>query len=352
MTLNITDKRSEQLHQWLSQHTDKYLFDLESLQVASSDASFRSYYRIFSQALNKMIIIMDAPPPQENCAIFCDIAQTLEQQGVNVPKTLEKDLQHGFLLQSDLGNTTYYQAIQSGIDDVKLQTIYREALDALVLMQQTPAEHLPTYDAARLRSEMDLFEEWYVQKHKASELSEKEKQRLYPVLDTLAEFNAKEPLVFVHRDFHSPNLMLIDSTNTASEGTNPAIIDFQDALYGPLSYDVASLVMDARTTWEEPQQLDWAIRYWEKARAAGLPVPEAFGEFHRNYEAMSLQRNLRILGVFARLALRDNKKHYLNHIPRVTAYIRQVANRYDEYAIIARILDRLDNVTLEAGYTF
>lgn len=349
MTLNITDKRSEQLHQWLSQHTDKYLFDIESLRVASADASFRSYYRIVSNAFNKTLIIMDAPPAQENCAAFCDIARLLDQHGVNVPKILEEDQQLGFLLLSDLGDCTYYQAIQNGLDDNKLQTIYREALDALVLIQQTPAAHLPPYDAPRLREEMNLFEEWYVKKHKENELTEKEKQRLYPVLDELAEFNAKEPQVFVHRDFHSPNLMLVESS---ADKSNPAVIDFQDALYGPLSYDVASLVMDARTTWEEPQQLDWAIRYWEKARAAGLPVPESFGEFHRHYEAMSLQRNLRILGVFARLALRDNKQHYLDHIPRVTAYIRQVANRYDEYAIIARILDRLDNITLEVGYTF
>lgn len=349
MSLNITDKRSEQLHQWLSQHTDKYLFDLESLRVASSDASFRSYYRIFSKAFNQSLIIMDAPPPQENCAVFCDIARLLDKQGVNVPKILEEEQQLGFLLQSDLGDTTYFQAVHTGLDDVKLQAIYRDALDALVLMQQSPAEHLPPYDASRLRNEMDLFEEWYVQKYKKNELNEKEKKRLYPVLDALAKFNAQEPQVFVHRDFHSPNLMLI---NSAEQGVNPAVIDFQDALYGPLSYDVASLVMDARTTWEEPQQLDWTIRYWEKARAASLPVPDSFGEFHRNYEAMSLQRNLRILGVFARLALRDNKKHYLDHIPRVIAYIRQVTNRYDEYAIIARILDRLDNITLEAGYTF
>ena len=349
MTLNITDKRSEQLQQWLSQHSDKYLFDIQSLQVASSDASFRSYYRIFSKALNKTLIIMDAPPPQENCAVFCDIAGLLDKQGVNVPKILEEEQELGFLLQSDLGDTTYYQAVQAGLDDAQLQTIYREALDTLVLMQQSPAEHLAPYDASRLREVMNLFEEWYVQRYKKNELTQKEQQILYPVLDALAEFNAQEPQVFVHRDFHSPNLMLIKS---AEDGINPAVIDFQDALYGPLSYDLASLVMDARTTWEEPQQLDWAIRYWEKARAAGLAVPESFGEFHQNYEAMSLQRNLRILGVFARLALRDNKKHYLDHIPRVIAYIRQVANRYGEYAIIARILDRLDNITAEAGYTF
>lgn len=349
MTLDISAERSKQLHQWLSQHSDKYQFDLNSLKVASSDASFRSYYRIFSNTHNKTLIIMDAPPPQENCTVFCDIARLLEKQGLNVPNILEQDDLHGFLLQSDLGDTTYYQAVQAGIDDDKLQTIYRAALDALVLMQQTPADHLPPYDAERLREEMNLFEEWFVQKYKKDALNEKEKQRFYPALDALATFNAQESYVFVHRDFHSPNLMLIEP---ASQGENPAVIDFQDALYGPLSYDLASLVMDARTTWDEPQQLDWAIRYWEKARLAGLAIPDTFGEFHRHYEAMSLQRNLRILGVFARLALRDNKTHYLDHIPRVIAYIRQVANRYDEYAIIARILDRLENVTVEAGYTF
>ncbi|MDO5667519.1 MAG: phosphotransferase [Alcaligenaceae bacterium] len=349
MALNINADRSQQLNQWLSQYANKYQFDFDSLQIASSDASFRSYYRIYSTALDQTLVIMDAPPPQENCAVFVDIARLLDKQGLNVPKILEQDNTLGFLLQSDLGNTTYYQAVQAGIDDAQLQSIYRDALDALVLMQQTPAEHLPPYDAPRLRDEMNLFEEWYVQKYCKNELNDAEKQRLYPMLDALAQFNAQEPQVFVHRDFHSPNLMLVNSDN---DGQNPAVIDFQDALYGPLSYDVASLVMDARTTWEEPQQLDWAIRYWEKARAAGLPVPADFGDFHRHYEAMSLQRNLRILGVFARLALRDNKKHYLDHIPRVIAYIRQVANRYNNYAIIARILDRLENITVEARYTF
>lgn len=349
MALNITAERSQQLNQWLSRHADKYQFDFNSLEVASSDASFRSYYRIYSTAFDKTLVIMDAPPPQENCAVFVDIARLLEKQGLNVPKILEQDVNLGFLLQSDLGQTTYYQAIQAGLDDAQRQKIYREALDALVLMQQTPAQHLPPYDAPRLREEMNLFETWYVQKYCKNALSDTEKQRLYPVLDALAEFIACEPQVFVHRDFHSPNLMLIDSEDG---GQNPAIIDFQDALYGPLSYDVASLVMDARTTWEEPQQLDWAIRYWEKARAAGLPVPTDFADFHRHYEAMSLQRNLRILGVFARLALRDNKTHYLDHMPRVIAYIRQVVNRYNDYAIIARILDRLENITVEARYTF
>lgn len=349
MALKITAERSQQLNQWLSAHADKYQFDFDSLQVASSDASFRSYYRIYSTALDKTLVIMDAPPPQENCAVFVEITRLLDKQGLNVPKILEQDDTLGFLLQSDLGNTTYYQAVQTGIDDAQLQTIYRDALNALVQMQKTPAEHLPPYDAPRLRDEMNLFEEWYIQKYCQNKLSDAEKQRLYPVLDALAEFNAQEPQVFVHRDFHSPNLMLIKPEDGSR---NPAIIDFQDALYGPLSYDLASLVMDARTTWEEPQQLDWAIRYWEKARAAGLPVPSDFGDFHRNYEAMSLQRNLRVLGVFARLALRDNKKHYLDHIPRVIAYIRQVANRYNDYAIIARILDRLENITLEARYTF
>ncbi|WP_432786844.1 N-acetylmuramate/N-acetylglucosamine kinase [Oligella sp. MSHR50489EDL] len=349
MTLKITAERSEQLHQWLSTLTQKYQFDFDTLQVASSDASFRSYYRIFSAVHQTTLIIMDAPPPHENCTVFVEVDQLLEKQGLTVPQIIEKDEHCGFLLLSDLGNTTYYQAVQTGLEDTKLQRIYREALDALVLMQQTPAKHLPAYDAPRLREEMNLFEEWYVEKHCQNELSEAEKQRLYPTLDALAAFNAQEPQVFVHRDFHSPNLMLIE---TEQGPQNPAIIDFQDALYGPLSYDLASLVMDARTTWDEPQQLDWAIRYWEKARAAGLPVPKDFGDFHRNYEAMSLQRNLRILGVFARLAIRDNKKHYLDHIPRVLAYIRQVANRYHDFAIIARILDRLENITVEARYTF
>ena len=246
-------------------------------------------------------------------------------------------------------DSTYYQRIQEGLDDVTLQTIYREALTALARMQTVTADSLPAYDATRLSAELDLFPEWYATRHCGRPIEGKDMEALQRVFATLVAHNAAQPRVFVHRDFHSPNLMLCDQ---AEHGANPGIIDFQDALAGPISYDIASLVMDARTTWEEPQQLDWAIRYWEAARKIGLPVPSDFADFHRDYEWMGLQRNLRILGVFARLHHRDGKPGYLAHIPRVSAYVRQVARRYGVFAPLARQLDRLEDVQQNVGYTF
>lgn len=341
-----TDARLDLLKTWLEPLINKYQIKSDTLRPASSDASFRRYFRV--DTADKSLIIMDAPPSHEDCLPFIHIADKLHQVGLNTPVILEKNLQDGFLLLNDLGNQTYYQRLQSPIEEHQLQQIYRDALVALVEMQKADASDLPVYDKQRLLAELALFDEWYVQKYHQTTLTEQERQQLDKVFDLLTTHNDKEPKVFVHRDYHSPNLMLCDENH----GKNPGVIDFQDALLGPISYDVVSLVMDARTTWEEPQQLDWAIRYWQMAKAANLPVPEDFADFHVNYEFMGLQRNLRILGVFSRLAIRDNKKHYLDHMPRVNAYVRQVAGRYIAFKPLLRILDRLDNIEQKVGYTF
>lgn len=331
----------------MSTFQSKYHIQLDSLRPASSDASFRRYFRVDTD--NQPLIIMDAPPSHEDCLPFIRIADTLRAVGLNTPKILEQNLEEGFLILNDLGNQTYYQRLQSPIEDKELQQLYRDAIVAMVEMQKADTSDLPIYDKERLLSELGLFDEWYVQQYHQTQLSDKEKEQLQQVFTILVNHNDKQAKVFVHRDYHSPNLMVCDP---AIHGKNPGVIDFQDAVLGPISYDVVSLVMDARTTWEEPQQLDWAIRYWEKARAAGLPVPSDFADFHVDYEFMGLQRNLRILGVFARLAIRDNKKHYLDHMPRVNKYVRQVANRYLVFKPLLRILDRLDNIETKAGYTF
>jgi aminoglycoside/choline kinase family phosphotransferase len=274
------------------------------------------------------------------------VSTLLAQADLNVPAILAQDLPQGFLLLSDLGEQTYYQAIQSGLDDTRLQKLYRATIAALVRMQHAATTGLPAYDADRLAQELAVFPEWYAQRHCKATLTDAESQVLQETFAALIADNIKQPTVLVHRDFHSPNLMV------GMDDDNPGIIDYQDALIGPLSYDIASLVMDARTTWEEPQQLDWAIRYWEAARAAGLPVPGDFADFHRAYEWMSLQRNLRILGVFARLSYRDDKHHYLDHIPRVNTYVRQVAGRYSVFRPLLRLLDKLENRQITTGYTF
>jgi aminoglycoside/choline kinase family phosphotransferase len=341
------DTRRALIEAWLRSLPPGLALRPDTLQPASSDASFRRYFRL--EAARGTVIVMDAPPPHEDVRPFLHAGSLLREAGLNVPAVLAEAPDQGLLLLSDLGNATYYQGIQAGLDDARLQTLYREALAALVRMQQASIAGLPPYDPARLAAELELFPEWYVQRHHGVALTDQQAGDLQKIFRLLSESCATQTPVYVHRDFHSPNLMVCDE---ARFGPNPGILDFQDALAGPLTYDLASLVTDARTTWEEPQQLDWAIRYWEMARNAGLPVPADFAEFHCAYEWMSLQRNLRILGVFARLNHRDGKSGYLAHMPRVNQYVRQVARRYGVFAPLLRLLDQLDQTTPTAGYTF
>lgn len=341
------DTRLDALKHWLASFVDEQGLALETLRPASSDASFRRYFRL--EGRDGSVIAMDAPPRLEDCQPFLSVGEKLRQAGVNVPRIHAQDLDQGFLLISDLGGQTYYQAIVAGLPDAPLQKLYRDAIAALVQIQHADTAGLPRYDEARLLAELQLFPQWYVEKHCQARLSDAEQAMLQQVFSALAKDASTQPIVLVHRDFHSPNLMVSDGPG---QGPNPGVIDYQDALAGPITYDLASLVMDARTTWEEPQQLDWAIRYWQAAREAGLPVPADFADFHRDYEWMSLQRNLRILGVFARLSYRDRKNHYLDHIPRVQGYVRQVAGRYGVFAPLLRLLDRLENRPVSYGYTF
>lgn len=342
------DARLAALRQWLESHAAAHGLRLDTLVPVSGDASFRRYFRI--QAGGEPRIVMDAPPPQEDCRPFVDVARRLAAAGLRVPAILAQDLDQGFLLLSDLGRQTFHEAIKAGLvqDDALWQQHMRGALRALTRLQQCPADGLPAYDQARLRQELDLFPQWYLRTHLGHDPDADTQAMLDRVFDLLAGQAASQPRVFVHRDYHSPNLMV----GTGAPDFAPGVIDFQDALLGPVSYDIASLVMDARTTWEEPQQLDWAIRYWEYARAAGLPVPDDFAQFHQQYEWMGLQRNLRILGVFARLSHRDGKHHYLDHMPRVQGYVRQVAGRYAAFRPLLRLLDQAEQVPLQDGYSF
>jgi aminoglycoside/choline kinase family phosphotransferase len=343
-----TDPRLLLVRQWLSSLPADLGVDVSTLRPASSDASFRRYFRVDSGAGTR--IVMDAPPPQEDCRPFLHVAGLLHGAQLNVPRALASDLERGLLLLTDLGPSTYYQVITGAdVPGPALQQMYRDAIAALVRMQQASVQGLAPFSEAKLLQELTLFTEWYVPKHCQAALTPSETDMLTSVFADLARAAARQPAVFVHRDFHSPNLMVSDGPR---HGPNPGVIDFQDALAGPPAYDLASLVMDARTTWEEAQQIDWAVRYWEMARAAGLPVHADFAEFHRAYEWMSLQRNLRILGVFARLSLRDGKQRYLDHMPRVSAYVRQVAGRYGRFLPLMRLLDRLENRQAVSGYTF
>ena len=332
-----SDSRLALLHTWLAALPPELGLAPDSLRPASSDASFRRYFRI--NLHQGTAIIMDAPPEREDCRPFLHVGRRLDETGLRVPHILAQDLEQGFLLMSDLGNHTFYHALTEGLDEAALHGLYRPALHALVRMQHAACDDLPAYDAKRLLDELSVFREWYVERHHGATLTSAEETALAELFTTLTADNAAQPTVLVHRDYHSPNLMLPEAP-----GGEPGIIDFQDAVAGPITYDIASLAADARYTWEEDRQLDWTIRYWEMARAAGLPVGQDFATFHRAYEWMSLQRNLRVLGVFVRLSRRDGKHHYLDHLPRVNGYVRQVAGRYNTFRPLLRLLDRLEGI--------
>jgi aminoglycoside/choline kinase family phosphotransferase len=330
-------KRREQLEAWLREVTQGEAFELTP---ASEDASFRSYLRLSTTA-GATKIVMDAPPPQEDCRPFVRLAELFGRAGVHVPAVLAADLERGFLLLSDFGHTTYLQAFTTH-DATEL---YAAATTQVLRLQAAsrPGE-LPDYDRTVLLREMQLFPDWYVNRHLGRTLDAAQQAVLAQTFDLLAANNLAQARVYVHRDFHSRNLMLCEP--------NPGVIDFQDALYGPISYDLVSLFRDAYIAWPEAQQLDWLIRYWERARADRLPVPADFADFYRDYEWMGVQRQLKVVGIFARLYHRDGKDRYLADIPRVYAYLHGACRRYRELAPLARLLDELAGQPAQAGYSF
>ena len=286
---------------------------------------------------------MDAPPPQEDCTPFVRIAGLLSAAGLNAPKIISQDLDQGFLLLSDLGKTTYLTAINE--DEGNADALFNDAMDALVRWQAAsqPAI-LPTYDDALLRRELAIFPDWYVGRHLGVTLDDTQRNTLATTFDAIVGCNLAQPQVYVHRDYMPRNLML--------SAPNPGVLDFQDAVYGPISYDVASLFKDAFLSWPEERVLDWTIRYWQKAKKAGLPVRADFGEFYTDCEWMGLQRHLKIMGIFARLNYRDGKPDYLADTPRFSRYVRGVASRYNRLKPLLLLFDELENVADSSGYTF
>jgi aminoglycoside/choline kinase family phosphotransferase len=312
---------------WLTR-LPRYGIDAATLRAASADASFRRYFRV--DAAGRSLIAMDAPPEREDVRPFVKVASLLRAAGVNAPEVLEADAAQGFLLLTDLGSATYLDAL----DDDNAAQLFDDALEALVRWQlATKPGTLPPYDRALLRRELDLFPDWYVARHLGRTLTAAQAQVLEQIFERILASNLAQPTVFVHRDYMPRNLMI--ST------PNPGVLDFQDAVIGPIAYDVASLFRDAFVSWDEARVLDWAVRYWEKARRAGLPVHTDFGDFWRDFEWMGVQRHLKVLGIFARINYRDGKPHYLTDTPRFAGYVRAVARRYDELAPLLRLFDEL-----------
>jgi aminoglycoside/choline kinase family phosphotransferase len=284
---------------------------------------------------------MDAPPEREDSSAFVKVAGLLAEAGLNAPRILEADLAQGFLLVTDLGTRLYLHALQES-DPLPL---FADARAALVQWQASSRPGvLPDYDEAMLRRELALFPDWYVARHRGIDLGGKQRAALERVFTAIVQRNLAEPRVFVHRDFMPRNLMVSEP--------NPGILDFQDAAYGPISYDIACLYRDAFVSWDEELVLDGTIRYWEKARAAKLPVRADFAEFWRDVEWMGVQRHLKVIGIFARLHHRDGKRGYLEDTPRFVGYVRHAVARYDELAPLGHLLDELEGRAPQVQYSF
>lgn len=347
-TTSITwadDARQTAFNGWLSDVAARHDLLPASVRPASADASFRRYFRVDVQA-GGSLVIMDAPPSHEDCKPFVKVAGLLERGGLHVPHVLEWDEAQGFLLLTDLGADTYLSRLdpQAGQSPAN-SALYRAALDALVKIQAVDAQaSVPPYDAALLRRELDLFPDWYLAKHRNIQLSDAQRADLERAFKLIIDNNLAQPQVLVHRDYHSRNLMVSEP--------NPGVLDFQDAVWGPITYDLVSLLRDAYIEWDEPVQIDYAVRYWEAARKAGLPVNPDFSEFWRDFEWMGLQRQLKVLGIFARLAYRDGKRGYLDDIPRVWRYAHRTCTRYQGLGPLARLLEAAEGTTRQAGYTF
>ena len=297
-------------------------------EAASADASFRRYFRVTCG--ERTAIAMDAPPERENCRAFIHVAGLLRAAGLNAPEIFAQDLDQGFLLLTDLGRETYLQAL----DEANADALFADATGALVTWQAASREgELPPYDEALLRRELDLFPEWFVGRHLGITLSAAQREVLESAFRRILDNNLAQPFVFVHRDYMPRNLMVSDP--------NPGILDFQDAVSGPIGYDIACLFRDAFVSWDEERVLDWTIRYWERARRRGLPVRADFADFWRDVEYMGLQRHLKVLGIFARIHHRDGKPGYLEDTPRFLDYARHATARYRELGPLRGLLDEI-----------
>lgn len=314
-----------------------------TLTTASADASFRRYFRL--QLHDQSLIAMDAPPPLEDCRPFVHAAKVLLDAGLNVPRVLAQDIEQGFLLLTDLGDVTYL----SQLNDETANALYYDASQALIKLQLASRPGVfPAYDANLLTREMQLFPDWYIKRHLGKSLDDGQQKTLDEIFQCLNRNILAQAQVFVHRDYHSRNLMVCRD----AEHSNPGVLDFQDAVHGAITYDLVSLLKDAYIQWDEAQVLDWVVRYWEAARKAVLPVPEDFAAFYRDFEWMGAQRHIKILGIFARLYHRDGKDGYLKDMPLVMDYLRKVCLRYKELHPMLRLLDTLENTAPQVGYTF
>lgn len=340
---------------WLAPLAATHGLLAHSLRPASADASFRRYLRLDRADGAGSCIVMDAPPDKEDCHPFAHVQRLMQAAGLRVPDILAWDEAHGFMLLSDLGQQTVIEHLDPARPEAA-RSWYLQAVDALVQWQQASRPGvLPVYDEALLRRELALFPDWYIARHRGLALDDTQQATLQRAFDAIVRQNLSAPAVFVHRDFMTRNLMAPASGSGAALG----VLDFQDAVYGPVTYDIASLLRDAFISWDEEFVIDITVRYWEKARRAGIlgaASPSGwgddFGAFYREVEWMGLQRHLKVAGIFARLTLRDGKPKYLADTPRFIGYIRSTASRYRELGPLLRLIDQIEGISAPTGYAF
>ena len=366
---------------WLASVQQAHQLVSDSLRMASADASFRRYLRIDSHAQGATTsrIIMDAPPDMGECKPFVAVAELMGKAGLTVPEVLAWDEANGFMLLTDLGTHTMKDVIQP--NSPPPLGLYLDAVETLIQWQLASREGvLPPYDRAFVMRELELFPQWYIGEYRKVKLDAAQRQVLDKSFAALADSALAWPNVYMHRDFMPRNLMVSVgdptlSVNTSSlpsenavlpwgspaakpaplakpSATRLGVLDFQDAVYGPITYDIASLLRDAFLSWEEDFCLDVTIRYWSKARKAGLPVGDDFGEFYKGVEWMGLQRHLKIAGIFARLSIRDGKPHYLADTPRFIAYIRATCGRYMELKPLLRLVERIEGIEVPNVFAY
>lgn len=333
------DLRLAQLRTWLIAQTLDFPFfqgklaDANfELTPASSDASFRRYFRL--KLNNQSLIVMDAPPPQENqsCKPFVTMAKLLAEQGLNVPHILASDLEQGFLLLTDLGTHTWLEILNTHNADA----LFTKAIDSLIKLQHAKlTTEFPAYNEALLQRELSLFPEWYLNKHCNIVLTETQQLLWEKNCKKLIDSALQQPKVLVHRDYMPRNLMQSEP--------NPGVLDFQDAVYGPVTYDITCLFKDAFISWPQASVEKWLKQYWQQAKQQNIPVHENFEDFQLASDLMGVQRHLKVIGIFSRILHRDGKPKYVKDVPRFFAYINEVISRHpEELKELKQLLEELD----------
>jgi len=327
--MSDSDARLDRLQHWLR---DELRWPLVRIAPASADASFRRYFRVWRND-GATRVVMDAPPDKEDVGPYLRVSTLLERCGVHVPRVDASDAAAGFVLLEDLGTVSYLERLRGGADPTAL---YGDAFQSLLRMQlqaRDAALPLPPYDRAVLMREMALLPEWFCERHLRLDLGAEDRTLLDSTFELLVGAALAQPVTFVHRDYHSRNLMVL-------EHDNPGVIDFQDALAGPCGYDLVSLLKDCYIDWPRPRVEGWVRDYRARLRAAGGEGGAGFDEYLRWFDLIGLQRHIKVLGIFARLWYRDGKRGYLNDLPRTLAYVIDVAHRYPELRAFARWADR------------